>query len=45
MNKSTDSVSLPFFGIPRLIPYLRPYRGRMTRMVLLALICSVVDVC
>lgn len=44
MNSNTDSVSLPLFGIPRLIPYLRPYRKRMTRMILLALVCSVVDV-
>ena len=44
MNSNTESVSLPLFGIPRLIPYLRPYRKRMTRMILLALVCSVVDV-
>jgi len=44
MNNNSESVSLPLFGIPRLIPYLRPYRKRMTRMILLALVCSVVDV-
>ena len=44
MNSNTDSVSLPLFGIPRLIPYLRPYRKRMTRMIFLALVCSVADV-
>ena len=44
MNSNTESVSLPLFGIPRLIPYLRPYRKRMTRMIFLALVCSVVDV-
>ena len=44
MNNKTGSASLPLFGIPRLIPFLKPYRGRMTRMILLALVCSVVDV-
>ena len=44
MNKERETVSLPLFGIPRLIPYLRPYRKRVIRMILLALICSVIDV-
>ena len=44
MNKEQNSVSLPLFGIPRLLPFLRPYRARMFRMVFLALICSVIDV-
>ena len=43
-NRSDQAVSLRLFGIPRLLPYLYPYRGRITRMVLLALICSVIDV-
>ena len=44
MCKERDTASLPLFGIPRLIPYLRPYRKRVIRMVLLALVCSVIDV-
>lgn len=44
MNKERETASLPLFGIPRLIPYLRPYRARMARMILLALVCSVIDV-
>ena len=44
MNKERDTASLPMFGIPRLIPYLRPYRKRVVRMILLALVCSVIDV-
>ena len=44
MNKEHDTASLPMFGIPRLIPYLRPYRKRVVRMILLALVCSVIDV-
>ena len=35
--------SLPLFGIPALLPYLRPYRSRMIRMILLGLVCSVID--
>ena len=45
MKNKKDSVSLPLFGIPRLIPYLVPYRRVVVRMVLLALVCSVIDVC
>ena len=45
MHKDRNTASLPMFGIPKLIPFVRPYRGRMTRMILLALLCSVIDVC
>ena len=45
MKNENRASSLPMFGIPRLIPYLKPYRNRMIRMILLALMCSVVDVC
>ena len=44
MNKERETASLPLFGIPRLIPYLRPYRKRVIRMIILALVCSVIDV-
>ena len=45
MNHKEKSAGLPWFGIPRLLPFLRPYRGRIARMVTLALVCSVIDVC
>ncbi len=45
MKNENRAASLPLFGIPRLIPYLKPYRNRMIRMIFLALICSIVDVC
>ena len=45
MKNENRAHTLPLFGIPRLLPYLRPYRNRMIRMILLALLCSVVDVC
>ena len=44
MNKEKNAASLPLFGIPRLIPFLKPYRARMARMITLALLCSVIDV-
>ena len=44
MNKERETASLPLFGIPRLLPYLRPYKRRVIRMILLALVCSVIDV-
>ena len=44
MNNEKQTASLRFFGIPRLLPCLYPYRGRVIRMVLLALLCSVIDV-
>lgn len=45
MNKDDRTASLRFFGIPKLLPFLYPYRGRVARMVTLALLCSVIDVC
>ncbi len=44
MNKDQKETSLPMFGIPKLLPFLRPYRARILRMVLLALLCSAIDV-
>ena len=40
MNHKEKSAGLPWFGIPRLLPFLR-----IARMVTLALVCSVIDVC
>ena len=37
------AVRLRLFGIPKLIPYLRPYRGRIIGMILLGLISSLID--
>lgn len=45
MHKGKEKVSLPLFGLPRLIPLLKPYRNRMIRMITLGLACSVIDVC
>ena len=45
MNKEKKTSSLPLFGLPRLLPLLKPYRVRMIRMIALGLVCSVIDVC
>lgn len=42
MNE-TEKKSLPFFGIPRLFPYMRPYRGMITGMMLSGVIVSATD--
>ena len=38
-------VSLPFFGIPRLFPYLKQYRVKIICMILLGAISSAMDAC
>lgn len=39
-----EHVSLPFFGIPKLIPYIKPYKFIMLSMIVLALFGGVVDI-
>ncbi|MCR4585124.1 MAG: ABC transporter ATP-binding protein/permease [Lachnospiraceae bacterium] len=38
-----ETVSLPFFGIPKLIPYIRKYVPRIITMVLLGVFASLID--
>ena len=38
-----NNISLPFFGLPRIFPFLKPYRKKMVRMVILALLVSMID--
>lgn len=42
-TKKKDEASLPFFGIPKLIPYVRPYRRTILIMIILGGLSSVVD--
>ena len=43
-NKKDETyVRLPYFGIPRLAPYLKPYGGILVSMVLLGSVGSIVD--
>ena len=41
--KEEKNIKLPFYGIPRLFPYIKPYRGRMVVMVLLGAATSAID--
>ena len=38
-----ETVSLPFFGVPKLIPYIRKYVPRIITMVLLGVFASLID--
>ncbi len=38
-----ENTSLPFFGIPKIMPYVKPYQGTIIRMVTLGMITSVID--
>ena len=42
-QKTEQSVKLPFFGIPKLLPFLKPYRTRIVRMVVLGAVVSGID--
>lgn len=42
--ENKDYVSLPYFGLNRLLPYLKPYRYTMLSMVVLGLLTSSVDI-
>ena len=41
--KEEKNIKLPFYGIPRLFPYIKPYRGHMVVMVLLGAATSAID--
>ena len=43
MEKKSSHTSLPLFGIPRLLPYLRPYRGLIAGMVAMGFYGSAMD--
>ena len=43
-DEQKEYVSLPWFGIPKLLPYLRPYRGIILSMTLLGLGGGLVDI-
>ena len=44
MNQPHEQKSLPFFGIPRLFPYLKKYRKTLTVMVVCGLLGTGVDI-
>ena len=43
MNENNQPVRLRLFGIPKLRPFLRPYRGRIILMVFLGTLVSAID--
>ncbi len=42
-KENKEIVKLPWMGIPRLLPYLKPYRYRMMLMIFLGAMVSLVD--
>lgn len=47
-EKTTHSdykVRLPWFGLPRLVPFLKPYKGIVICMALLMLLNGIIDIC
>ena len=43
-KEKQEYVSLPYFGLPKLIPYLKPYRWNLLAMVLFGLLTSAIDI-
>ena len=43
-KEKQEYVSLPYFGLPKLIPYLKPYRWNLFFMVLFGLMTSAIDI-
>lgn len=43
MNKKTTEPHLPLFGIPKIWPFLKPYRGTIILMVSLGFLSSLID--
>ena len=41
--KTEENIKLPFFGIPKLYPFIKPYLPKIVVMVLLGIISSLVD--
>ncbi len=42
-NKTEEKVRLPFFGIPKILPFLKKYRVRIIVMILLGMVSSGID--
>ena len=43
-NENKKAVNLRFFGIPRLMPYLKKYKKRYALMILMGIAASVIDI-
>ena len=42
-KQETQTKSLPLFGFPKLLPYLKPYRGTILLMIFLGILSSLAD--
>ena len=43
MSENEKNVRLPFFGIPKILPYIKKYRGRIAAMIAMGLGASLID--
>lgn len=43
-KKKDEYVRLPYFGINRLLPFMRPYRKKLFMMLILGIVGSLVDI-
>lgn len=43
-EKSSEKVALPLFGIPRLLPFAKPYKKQFLGLVIAQVLCSLSDV-
>ena len=43
-DEQKEFVSLKYFGIPKLFPYLKPYKGIMFSMIFLGLVGGTIDI-
>ena len=43
MNDNEKNIKLPFFGVPKLYPYIKPYMPMIVAMVTLGIISSLID--
>ena len=43
-HAASPKVSLPLFGIPRLLPFAKPYRKHLLGLVIAQVLCSISDV-
>ena len=44
-DNQNSTLHLQWFGIPNLLPYLKPYRKQILFMVLLGALGSIIDIC
>ena len=43
MSENDKNVRLPLFGIPKILPYMKKYRGRIAAMIVMGLTASLID--